>query len=113
MISNRATITYSFFANQIQLETKAYAGTEYAHHNAGVIQYYLEELNMPSVEATLWTLTKILNKEGLGRNDKCPCASGLKLKFCHEKAIEVKSFGSSKIKKDVESIKIHLVSTPI
>jgi hypothetical protein len=106
---------YSFFANQIhKIETKAYAGAEYAHHTAGVIQYYLEELNMPSVEATLQTLTKILNKKGLGRNDKCPCASGLKLKFCHEKAIEViKSFGASKINKDIESIQIHLVSTPI
>lgn len=103
---------YSFFANQIhKLESKAYAGTEYAHHTAGVIQYYLEELKMPSVEATLQTLIHIFNKQGLGRNDKCPCASGLKLKFCHEKAIEIiKSFGPVKIKKDVENIQIHLGS---
>lgn len=106
---------YSFFANQIhKLESKAYAGAEYAHHTAGVIQYYLEELNMSSAEATLQTLTKVLNRQGLGRNDKCPCTSGLKLKFCHEKAIEtIKSFGPSKIKKDIENIQIHLASKPM
>ncbi len=103
---------YTFFANQIhKLECKEYAGAEYAHHTAGVIQYYIEELNMPSVEATLQTLTQIFNKQGLGRNDKCPCGSHLKLKVCHDKAIEtIKSFGRSQIKKDIEIIQVHIAS---
>lgn len=104
---------YSFFANQIhKLESKTYAGAEYAHHTAGVIQYYLEELKIPSAEATVQILMHIFNKQGLGRNDKCPCASGLKLKLCHEKEIEmIKSFGPLRIKKDIEDIQIHLAST--
>jgi hypothetical protein len=103
---------YSFFANQIyKLENKDYAGAEYGHHTEGVIQYYLEELNMPSAEATQQTLIQILKKERLGRNDKCCCGSGVKLKFCHYNAVEIiKSFGPLKIKKDIENIQIYLVS---
>lgn len=66
---------------------------------------------MPSAEAALQTLTQILNKEHFGRNDKCCCGSGLKLKFCHDKAVEIiKSFGPLKIKRDIENIQIYLAS---
>jgi hypothetical protein len=101
---------YTFFANQIhKLESKKYAGAEYAHHTAGVIQYYVEELNIPSAEATLQTLKRVLYKQGLGRNNKCPCGSGLKLKNCHETGIEtIKSFGPVKIEKDIENIEKYL-----
>lgn len=105
---------YPFFANQLhKLESQTYAGTEYAHYTAGVIQYYLEELNLPSPDNILQTLTKVLTKESLGRNGKCVCGSGLKIKFCHENEIEIiKSFGSFKIKEDLESIQSYLNNCP-
>ncbi|SDF43802.1 SEC-C motif-containing protein [Mucilaginibacter pineti] len=106
---------YTFFANQIhKLESKQYAGAEYAHHTAGVIQYYVEELNIPSAEAAIQILKKVLNKQGLSRNDRCPCGSGLKVKSCHETGIEtIKSFGPVKIKKDIENIEKHLSAEPL
>ncbi|SEK76200.1 SEC-C motif-containing protein [Olivibacter domesticus] len=102
---------YTYFANQIyKLQGKQYAGAEYAHHTAGVIQYYVERLNMPSAEATLQALKNILCKKGLGRNDKCPCGSGLKLKKCHKASIEtIKTFGFSKVQKDIQDIEKYLL----
>lgn len=101
---------YTFFANQLhKLESERYAGEEYAHHTAGTIQYYLEDLKIPSVEKTIAILQMVLTNSGLGRNEKCPCASGLKLKHCHLQAIEtIKSFGYKRILSDLESIKVHL-----
>jgi hypothetical protein len=101
---------YSFFANQIhKLKSEKYAGAEYAHHTEGIIQYYVEELNVPSAMATLQTLNQILNKQSLGRNDKCTCGSGLKLKNCHKKQIQIiKSFGRVKIQEDIQDIDKYL-----
>lgn len=103
---------YSFFANQLyKLIEDEYAGAEYKHHTEGVIQYYLEELNIPTPENILIFLKKILNKRDLTRNRICPCNSGEKIKNCHEKAIAtIKSIGRGKIIKDFESIKKHLNS---
>jgi hypothetical protein len=101
---------YPFFANQLhKLESEKYAGQEYAHHTAGVIQYYLEDLKIPSVEKIIVILEISLANKGLGRNEKCPCASGKKLKHCHLQEIQsIRSFGSQKILSDLESIKLHL-----
>lgn len=101
---------YSYFANQVhKLESQEYAGAEYAHHTAGIIQYYIEELNIPSAEAILKTLKQIFNKQSLGRNDRCPCGSSLKLKNCHKKDIQtIKSFGKVKIQEDIKDIDKYL-----
>lgn len=101
---------YTFFANQLyRLESKKYAGEEYAHHTAGIIQYYLEDLKFPSVEKTIAILQMVLRNDALGRNEKCPCSSGLKSKHCHLRSIEtIKSFGYDEIKSDLEKITCYL-----
>lgn len=97
---------YPYFANQLyKLEEKQYAGEEYKHYTAGLIQYYLEELKVPTENNIVVFLSMILSKADLTRNKLCPCSSGKKIKNCHGKAIEViKSFGRDKIVNDYKKI---------
>lgn len=98
---------YPFFANQLyKLQENKYAGEEYKHHTDGVIQYYLEELKIPSSDHIIFFLEMILNKADLTRNRMCPCNSGEKIKNCHEKEIEtIKSIGREKLTNDLKKIK--------
>jgi len=97
---------YSFFANQLyKLEAQHYAGPEYAHHVAGVLQYYKEKHNISNAETVLIFLDAVLSKTRIGRNDSCLCGSGNKTKNCHIEAIDtMKLLGMEKLKKDKESI---------
>ncbi|WP_284650740.1 hypothetical protein [Flavobacterium terrisoli] len=103
---------YTYFANQLfKLEEKVYAGAEYKHHIDGVIQYYLEDLRIPTVENILVFLEMILNKADLTRNRMCPCSSGEKIKNCHEKEIEtIKSLGREKITSNLKKIRDNLIA---
>lgn len=106
---------YNYFANQLyKLQEREYAGEEYKHFTEGTIQYYIEELRIPSIEHILVFLNKILSKGDLTRNKLCPCGSGRKIKKCHEKEIDtIKSFGRSKIEKDFIKIKKHKATSQI
>lgn len=97
---------YPFFANQLyKMEEEHYAGGEYKHLTPGVIQYYLEELKIPTESNIVVFLKMILSKADLTRNKLCPCCSGRKIKHCHEKAIEtIKSLGREKIASDLKKI---------
>ncbi len=97
---------YPYFANQLfKLEENVYAGAEYRHFTDGVIQYYLEDLKIPSPDNILIFLEMILNHKDLTRNRMCPCNGGKKIKNCHQKQIEtIKSIGREKIIKDFQSI---------
>lgn len=103
---------YPFFANQLfKLQEDKYAGEEYKHHIEGVIQYYIEDLKIPTIENIVALLEQILNKKDLTRNRLCPCKSGKKIKNCHEKTIEIiKTIGREKILCDLIKIKKTLVS---
>jgi len=101
---------YSFFANQLyKLETQHYAGAEYEHHVAGVLQYYREKHNISKAETVLIFLDNVLSKTGIGRNEPCPCGSGHKIKNCHLEAIDtMKLLGDQKLKRDKENILKHI-----
>ncbi|SDD80551.1 SEC-C motif-containing protein [Algoriphagus faecimaris] len=89
---------YPYFANQLfKLSEKEYAGKEYKHHFDGIIQYYIEDLNLVSIDTTIHFLERILLKSFIGRNNKCPCGSGKKIKNCHLDEINtIKSIGRKK-----------------
>lgn len=103
---------YPFFANQLyKLQENKYAGKEYKHHVDGVIQYYIEDLKIPTAEILVVFLEQILSKKDLTRNRLCPCMSGEKIKNCHLKAIEtIKTIGREKILDDLAKIKKLLIS---
>jgi hypothetical protein len=101
---------YSYFANQLyKISEKKYAGQEYAHYLEGTIQYYEEEHKLLSEHTIVLFLERIISSIKIGRNDDCPCGSGLKVKRCHFNSIKIiKSLGSAKIKNDIESIKANI-----
>lgn len=73
---------YPFFANQLfKMKKGIYAGEEYQHYFAGVVQFYLEDLSL-NEEQAISMLEAILGQT-VGRNGKCPCGSLQKLKNCH------------------------------
>jgi hypothetical protein len=98
---------YTFFANQLyKLQEHKYAGDEYLHHVDGIIQYYIEDLKIPTVEYVIVFLEQILNKKDLTRNKLCPCGTNKKIKNCHEKTIEtIKTIGREKMTSDLKEIK--------
>jgi hypothetical protein len=83
---------YPYFANQLhRLSGHPYAGDEYGHHFAGVIQYYKDELAIASPELAVIIINAVLAKSTFGRNDNCLCGSGKKNKKCHLPAINTLS----------------------
>lgn len=100
---------YSYFANQLyKQKSDEYANGEYKHSIEGVIQYYLEDLGISSIEVTL----KILNNLSLGtkleRNEPCFCGSNKKLKKCHLDQINlIVSSGKETIEKNLILIKAY------
>jgi len=97
---------YPYFANQLyKLAEDKYAGKEYAHHLEGIIQYYLEEHNLPDKSAVVSLLQRITTKSFIGRNNSCPCGSGKKIKRCHKNSIEtIKSLGDTRLLLDLKNI---------
>jgi len=97
---------YSYFANQLyKLEKNKYAGTEYAHHLDGVIQYYAETHYLQNKEAIISLLQQITSKGKIGRNAPCPCGSGKKTKNCHQSSIDtLKTLGKDKLLSDLKNI---------
>jgi hypothetical protein len=97
---------YPYFANQLyKLQEHKYAGEEYGHHTDGIIQYYVEELKIPTADDIIIFIEMILNKSDLTRNRLCPCKSGKKIKICHELTIEtIKSIGRTKITDDLKKL---------
>lgn len=98
---------YPYFANQLyKLAENKYAGKEYAHHLDGVIQYYLEEHNLPNKAAVIAILQQITTKSFMGRNETCPCGSGRKVKHCHLRSIDtIKTLGNVRLISDLKNIK--------
>jgi hypothetical protein len=103
---------YPYFANQLyKLSENTYAGKEYSHHFEGILQYYVEDLNLLSEELTIRFLERIISHTFVGRNDKCPCGSTKKIKECHLESIEkIKDLGKTRIKKDLETLKSKMLS---
>ncbi|WGQ09017.1 SEC-C metal-binding domain-containing protein [Pedobacter gandavensis] len=103
---------YSYFANQLyKLKENRYAGSEYAHHLEGVIQYYIEQHRLTNETSVINLLTAITTKTGISRNELCPCGSHLKVKNCHQKSIEdIKTLGQKRIVLDLNSITNHIIS---
>jgi len=75
---------HPFLANHIvKMKTKEYASGEFAHFTRGIIQGYEKLFGLEgqkAVVAKLASLCSILQK---GRNDKCFCGSGKKIKHCY------------------------------
>jgi hypothetical protein len=75
---------YPYLANQLhRLSRQDYAGEEYDHRFEGVLQYYKEELNLPTPMLAKQFIKSILDKKTLDRNRACLCGSGQKTKKCH------------------------------
>ena len=93
---------YPYFANQLyKLESGNYAGSEYAHHFPGVVQFYEEDLKLDPVQATVF-LERLVSRMPVGRNEKCLCSSGLKLKCCHIESFRyLKDLRLDKLKEDL------------
>lgn len=102
---------YPYFANQLyKLQENKYAGEEYSHETDGIIQYYIENLKIPSLINSIVFLEMIIKNCDLTRNRLCPCNSGKKIKQCHEKSIEIiKTTGRSKILDDLKKMKRYIL----
>ncbi len=55
---------------------------EQKHAGAGIIQYYIDRLNL-SDEATALAFVRFLHEFGYRGHLDCPCGSGLKVRKCH------------------------------
>jgi hypothetical protein len=97
---------YTYFANQLyKLEKNNYAGSEYAHHLDGVIQYYIETHHFRDAREIAAVLQQITTKANVGRNDPCPCGNGKKTKHCHQNSIDtLKTLGSERLLSDLKDI---------
>jgi len=75
---------------------------EWAHQEAGTIQLYETLLNTTDKSYIKQFLESYLSAKKIGRNDKCYCGSGRKLKRCHfEVVLFLKSTSNDSITKDV------------
>lgn len=94
---------YPYFANQLHKRHKGtYAGEEYAHHFEGVIQFYREKLLLASTEQALSFINLVIGHHKPGRNARCPCGSGKKLKHCHQETLDIlKDIGPAALKDDL------------
>lgn len=75
---------------------------EWGHQELGTIQLYENLLNTSDKLAIKQFLEGYLSRKKIGRNDKCYCGSGEKLKRCHwETVLFLKSTSKESITKDV------------
>lgn len=80
---------YPYFANQLHfINFGRFAGEEYKHSSAGVIQFYAEDLNITDPAVAVKFLKKIIDNDGPERNQKCLCGNNAKVKKCHQEAID-------------------------
>lgn len=95
---------YPYFANQLYYDKHGcYAGEEYAHHFAGVKQFYRESLKLIDNNSSISILNFILSKKKPERNIVCACGSKKKLKYCHlESVIFLYALGRERLLKDLE-----------
>lgn len=100
------TYVYPYFANQIYYESEErYSSGEYAHHFAGVIQFYHEELGIRTAIEAITILEHILTTKPLGRNEPCFCGRG-KYKSCHLQTVNyLKSVGKERLIRDLSGFK--------
>lgn len=98
---------YPYFANQLYYDKHGYyAGEEYAHHFAGVKQFYMESLGLIDNNSTIAILNFSLSKPHRERNAKCPCGSQKKFKYCHlESVVFLSTLGRERLLKDLEFFK--------
>jgi hypothetical protein len=77
--------------------------TEWSHHEGGVVEFYLEYMNMGSKELAKDCLQLIIDHRLPGRNALCPCGSERKMKRCHEKIFDdLKLIGRQQLIKDLQ-----------
>jgi len=79
---------------------------EWAHHDEGTIQVYETLLEMSDKIQITYFLNNYLNVHKIGRNDKCYCGCGKKLKYCHYiAALFLKNISRKEIEKDIALFK--------
>lgn len=94
---------YPFFANYCyKKETGNYANGEYDHLEAGIVQFYTEELGLVDKKEVLSLINFALtNNAKVGRNELCPVCGGNKYKKCCGSVIgRLKSFGQEQLDQD-------------
>lgn len=78
-----------YLANQLYFEqNKKWANGEYLHGKDGIIQFYIEETQLNSIDEIIHLLKNIPTIKKLGRNDNCFCGNNKKLKDCHLNKIQ-------------------------
>jgi len=102
-----ATKVYPYFSNQLyKLQTGSYAGSEFAHHREGIIQFYTEELRFEPNKA-LYVLQRLTRGKSFNRNEMCYCGKKVKLKNCHISTIEfLKSMPHKQLSIDLKCFKL-------
>lgn len=60
---------------------------ERRHGSIGLVESYQDLLKTKSIQQTIFLMKKAI-MDGVGRQDKCPCGSGLSFKKCHQKIIQ-------------------------
>lgn len=98
---------YPFFANQLhKIHKGVYAGEEYEHHFAGIVQFYAQTLQIKSNDMAIRFLELIVGKHAIGRNDPCPCGSNKKVKHCHLETINIlRDLGTNDIMDDLKNFR--------
>lgn len=82
-----------------------YPAGEYSHGIAGIIEFYLEQLNTKNIgQALIWML-QISNGLTLGRTSKCFCGKNIKYRHCHRDAVnKLKLLGTEQLKNHAANI---------
>ena len=99
-----ANKVYSYFANQLYFRERGYyAGEEYAHHFKGIAEFYAQELKINSAALAISFINRILSNQINGRNERCPCRSGIKYKYCHKSSIDsLQIIGPDRLRADLD-----------
>ena len=79
---------------------------EWAHHDEGTIQVYETLFEISDKIQIASFLNNYLAVHKIGRNDKCYCGCGKKLKYCHyDAALFLKNIPRKEIEKDIALFK--------
>lgn len=101
---------HRFFCWQLIYEEEGNGNLkEWSHNEDGILQFYKEFLGIHSDSVILDCLQLIASNRVPGRNDRCPCGSKKKAKWCHVKQFEdLKCIGREQLLKDLELFRLQV-----
>lgn len=78
-----------FFSYEFFKRYGRYPFGERSHGQSGILEYYTELFHLSSKQQTKGFLEQVIRMRSYRGHHLCPCGSGLKIRDCHKKEVEM------------------------